>query len=494
MNPEQPLIGPGGIVVMGIYVSSLLVLGWLGRKAQREKTLSDFYLGGRSLGFFVLLLTMYATQYSGNTLIGFSATAYRNGFTFLVAVSFMIGVVALQFLFAPRLHRLSRKYQFITLSDFIQHRFRHRWFTVLVSITGIIALLNYILTNLKAIGLVAETITGGRISMAEGIIALSVIILVYETLGGLRSVAWTDVIQGIILLVGCFVIFTVILFAYDGTSGISETLKQNRLDFWEPLRGADYRLWLSTLIVVCGGIAIYPHAIQRIYAAADGDTIKKAYSVMLFMPLVTTLLMIFVGWVGAAKIPGLDRAGSESITLLMLGRLVEQFPAMQIVIVLFMAAVFAAIMSTVDSALLSISSMITQDLYRPLKPNATEEQLTRLGKFVSWLLMGLIIPLAIYLPQTIWRLIEIKVELLVQALPALLLGLYWRRLNTRAAFVGFAAGTVITLAFTVGSFFTDAIPSKPFNMHAGFWGLMVNLLIVFVGSRTGDANPRSRHT
>lgn len=489
MSPDSAVVGTGGIAVMVAYLVSLLVLGWLGRQARKEKSLADFYLGGRNLGFFVLLLTLYATQYSGNTLIGFSGSAYRNGFAFLVAVAFMMGVVAVQFVFAPKLHRLSREHGYITLSDFFYHRFRSRTFAALISISGIIALLNYVLTNLKAIGTAAETATGGKVSFAQGVIFLSVIILIYETLGGLRSVAWTDVLQGIILAVGCLVIFCVILFTYDGTAGVFGALQEKRPDLWQPLTLAQYKTWLSTLLVVTGGVAIYPHAIQRIYAASDSRKLKRAYQVMLFMPLFTTLLMIFVGWVGAAQIPGLDRAASEGITMRMLGELTATYPAMQFVVILFLAAVFAAIMSTVDSALLSISSMITQDLYRPLNPAMSEERLTRLGKWISWGLMALMVPLAINLPQTIWWFIQIKVELLVQALPALLLGLYWSRVQTGPALWGFLVGTGVTLLFAVGSNFVDAIPAKPFGMHGGLWALILNIVIVSVGSTFRRKSP-----
>ena len=483
---DSPVLGSGGIAVMAAYLVSLLALGWMGRQARKEKSLSDFYLGGRNLGFFVLLLTLYATQYSGNTMIGFSGNAYRSGFAFLVAVAFMMAVVAMQFVFAPRLHHLSHKHGFITFSDFFFHRYRSRTFAALISISGIIALLNYVLTNLKAIGTAAETATGGKVTFAQGVIFLSFIILIYETLGGLRSVAWTDVLQGVILAIGCVVIFTVILFTYDGTAGVFADLKEKQPKFWEPLTWEGYKKWVSTLLVICGGIAIYPHAIQRIYAASDSRKLKHAYLVMLFMPLFTTLLMIFVGWVGAAQFPGLDSAASEGITLRMLGELTAKYPAMQIVVVLFLAAVFAAIMSTVDSALLSISSMITQDLYRPLHATMSEERLTQLGKWISWGLMAMMVPLAINLPQTIWWFIQIKVELLVQALPALLLGLYWTRVQTGPAMWGFVAGTVLTLVLAVGSNFTESIPAKPWGCHGGLWALALNVVIALVGSMKAE--------
>jgi SSS family transporter len=493
MNPGgAPLLTGAGLVVVGVYLSSLLLLGWMGRRARKEKSLADFYLGGRRIGFFVLLLTLYATQYSGNTLIGFAAKGYREGFTFLSSVTFMMAILGVYLLYAPKLRRLSAERQFITLSDFVMDRFRSRALATLISLAGIVAMANFILSNLKAIGYTAEAATGGQVTFAQGVIGLALIIVIYETLGGLRSVAWTDVIQGLVLFVGCIVIFFGIMTRFDGAASAIESVREAGPELWQPPGWDDCFLWFSTLIVVGLGIAVYPHAIQRIYAAKDGRTLRRAFQVMVFLPLFTTLFMLMVGVAGMAVFPGLSTIESEGITLLMLQDLAAAVPAAGFMIILFLAAVFAAIMSTVDSALLSISSMITQDIYRPLRPRASEEHLTAVGKGVSWCIMAVAVALAIVLPQTIWRLIEIKLELLMQVAPALLLGLHVRSLRAGPVLWGFVGGTVVTLFLTVGSFITEAIPAKPWGIHAGLAGLFVNLAVLWaVTVLRGGAKPSS---
>ncbi len=78
------------------------------------------------MGVFVLFLTLYATQYSGKTLVGYAGKAYREGYTVLVTVTFMMSVIGGYLLFAPRLYRISRKFRFITIGDYIQHRYNSR--------------------------------------------------------------------------------------------------------------------------------------------------------------------------------------------------------------------------------------------------------------------------------------------------------------------------------------------------------------------------------
>ena len=113
----QALLGTGGMICMGIYLFSLIGIGLAGRFARKENTMADFYLAGRGMGVFVLFLTLYATQYSGNTLIGFSGRAYREGFTALVTVTFMTVIIGAYLIYAPKLYRLSKKYNFITVGD-----------------------------------------------------------------------------------------------------------------------------------------------------------------------------------------------------------------------------------------------------------------------------------------------------------------------------------------------------------------------------------------
>ena len=113
----KALLSNGGLVFMAIYMCSLILIGFWGRLKRKEESLSDFYLAGRNIGLFVLFLTLYATQYSGNTLVGYAGRAYRQGYTVLVPVTFMMSVIGGYLLFAPRLYRLSRKFKFITVGD-----------------------------------------------------------------------------------------------------------------------------------------------------------------------------------------------------------------------------------------------------------------------------------------------------------------------------------------------------------------------------------------
>ena len=480
---SAPLLNNDGIIFLFLYLFSLIGVGLLGYYSKKEDSLGDFYLAGRGMGGFVLFLTLYATQYSGNTMIGFSGRAYRQGFTALVTVTFMCAIIGLYFIYAPKLHDLSRKHSFITLGDFIYHRFQSIHLTIIISIISIIALGNYILTNLKAIGFIIEGATAGQVSFVNAIIILSLIMVIYETLGGMRSVAWTDMLQGILLLFGVIVIFYIIYKQYGGLNAISSQLQINRPDFWTPPDWSAKRLWLSTILVVSIGVSVYPHAIQRIYSAKDSSTLRKSLQLMVFMPFVTTLFMVIVGIVGASQIEGLDRNNSEQISILLLVDLAEQIPNISWLIVMFLAAAIAAIMSTVDSALLAISSTVTQDLFRKIKPDSSQKTLLLFGKSISWIIMLIAVIMAINLPQTIWQLFQIKLELLCQIAPAIFLGVHIKSISSKSILIGIYIGTFISLSIMIGNWIGFPIPIKPFGIHAGLWGLIFNCLAIFTIDR-----------
>ena len=480
---SAPLLNNDGIIFLFLYLFSLIGVGLLGYYSKKEDSLGDFYLAGRGMGGFVLFLTLYATQYSGNTMIGFSGRAYRQGFTALVTVTFMCAIIGLYFIYAPKLHNLSRKHSFITLGDFIYHRFQSIHLTIIISIISIIALGNYILTNLKAIGFIIEGATAGQVSFVNAIIILSLIMVIYETLGGMRSVAWTDMLQGILLLFGVIVIFYIIFKQYGGLNGISSQLQINRPDFWTPPDWSAKRLWLSTILVVSIGVSVYPHAIQRIYSAKDSSTLRKSLQLMVFMPFVTTLFMVIVGIVGASQIEGLDRNNSEQISILLLVDLAEKIPHISWLIVMFLAAAIAAIMSTVDSALLAISSTVTQDLFRKIKPDSSQKELLLFGKSISWVIMLVAVIMAINLPQTIWQLFQIKLELLCQIAPAIFLGVHIKSISSKSILIGIYIGTLIALSIMIGNWIGFPIPIKPFGIHAGLWGLIFNCLAIFTIDR-----------
>ena len=266
-------------------------------RARTENSLKDFYLAGSGVGFMVLVLTLYATQYSGNTLFAFTGKTFRIGYAWLMSVHFMTSIIVVYLVFAPKLHRLAKRETFITPADYLQHRFSHHPYTVLASITMVLAISNYLLAQLTAMGLLLQGMTDDidpQTAFVAGVIFLAVIMLVYETLGGFRAVAWTDLIQGGILMIGFVILLFIVL---DHFGGLGKSYELLRSAEPEKVAVPDARTnlrWFSYIIVVGLGGALYPQAIQRIYAARSQRVLRNGVATMAFLPLTASLIAVLV--------------------------------------------------------------------------------------------------------------------------------------------------------------------------------------------------------
>ena len=464
MNPSLA-IGAGTAV--GIYLVVLISVGYATRRRGAQAGLGDFYLAGRNLGGFVLLLTLYATQYSGNTLLGYPGEAFRIGYAWVMSVGFMMAIIVVYLIFAPRLQRLARRHAFVTPGDWITHRFRSPPLTLIANVLLILAISNYLLAQLMAMGHVTEGLSGGAVPYWVGVVLLTLVVIVYETVGGMRAVAWTDCVQGIMLLVGLVGLLLAVVPTPTHLNELTMAVAAEAPEKVAVPSSGISRNWLSTLLLIGFSGAVYPHAIQRIYAARDAATLKRAFSVMVFLPLVTTGVMFMVGILAIRELSATGDADQVMPTLLTAwsGRSVLLY----LLCVMVITAVVAAVMSTADSVLLSLSSILAKDVVgATLLEGAPEERLTRIGKLLSWVVVAVLVLIALSPRVTLWGLTEIKMEILAQVAPLFVLGVTWRRLSTAAAFSGMLAGCA-----TYAGLLLVGRP-QVWDVHAGVVGLGVN--------------------
>lgn len=458
------------------YLSSLVVIGWWANRASRESSARDYYLAGSSLGFVSLFFTLYATQYSGNTLLAAPGKAYRTGFDGLAIVFAIMGVVLVYASFAPAMNRLARQHGFITVADFVRWRYASKPLLIAVNVILVATLVTYALGNFKAIGLLLESVSGGLISFPLGILLLALVMGFYESIGGMRGVVWTDVLQGVMLLLGCLVIFFSVAYVSPENSITRLPVFIATLGhyFREDIQPASF---ISLVVLIAVGAAVYPQAIQRIYAARDAAVLRRSYRLMFFMPLITTLPMLLVGMSVAQWQPGLALTDSEGVVIIAIQHVVEKLPALSWLLILCLAAALAAIMSTIDSALLSLGSILTRDLRHGSDVVDDGAASQRAGRWMSWVLMLLLALLAIILPQSMWALMVFKFELLIQLAPALILGVRQPRLSATAVLAGIIAGVTVAVLLKL------SLELSPLQVHSGIWGLGANLLLLCLWPR-----------
>ena len=477
-------LGSSLILWTALYGGVLLILGILGRRAKKEHTLSDHFLAGRSIGFVVLLLTLFATQYSGNSFSAFPGQTHRLGISYFMTVTFMVGVITGYTLFAPRLFSLSRRGEYLTPTDYLDDRFKSAPLHYLSALIFAFTLVNFLLSQLMALGHAFDGVTGGAIPYEAGVIGGGLVILGYELLGGMRAVAWTDVLQGTILGVGLLLVVALII-AVVGTPGqMLEAIRDVA-----PAKAANpgWRTcvaWINNFVMVVLGASLYPQAIQRIYAARSLAQLKKALTVMAFLPLVAVSAVIFIGLTGIVLFPELEGVASDRVTFLVLAHLVENHELAYYPVLLVLLAVVAAIMSTADSCLLSLVSILTKDFAVRLRApeEAGGRQGMRLTPVFSICTMSVLVFLALSPLTTLWGLIVIKFEVLIQLSPAFVLGTLhsWgeeKAFTARDILTGLAVGGVLTLLL-----YRSDLRSL-YGLQPGVIGLFGNYLAVWLSRR-----------
>ena len=458
-----------------VYLVILIAVGYITQHRNHHADLENFYLAGRNLGGFVLLLTLYATQYSGNTLLGYPGEAFQLGFAWVMSVGFMMAIIVVYLLFAPQLQRVAKRKHFVTPGDWINYRFNSPLLTLLANVLLVAAISNYLLAQLMAMGHVTEGLSNGAIPYWVGVLLLTFVVIIYETVGGMRAVAWTDCVQGIMLLVGLTGLLIAVIPTSDHLADLTNKIaltspEKVAVPTWEISRN-----WFSTIILIGFSGAVYPHAIQRIYAARNTHALKRAFSVMVFLPLVTTGIMFLVGILAIGELS--EGGDPDQVMPALLTMWANQSTLLFGLSVLVITAIVAAVMSTADSVLLSLSSILAKDVIgTTLLRGASQQRLTRIGKRLSWVIVCVLVGIALSPRVTLWGLTEIKMEILAQVAPLFVLGVTWPHLTTSAAFTGMIAGCA-----TYAGLLITGNP-EPWNVHAGVVALVVNLICCFVGS------------
>jgi Na+/proline symporter len=477
--------GALGLLGLLLYLALLLGVAEVARRARRDLSPADHFLAGRDLGVLVLFLTLYATAYSGNSLLGYPGEAYRRGFSWIMATGFMMSIVLVFQALVPRLRPVAISFDFVTPGDWVRHRFAAepggRALLLGVALLMTLALANFLFAQLKAMGLMAEQVTGGMVSYELGVVILAGMVLLYETLGGMRAVAWTDATQSCLMLIGLAALLAWLLGTTGGLGALTGEILAVRPEAATVPDARENANWASTIVLMAVASVVYPQAIQRVYAAKSGRTLRRSFALMAFMPLTTTLVVTLIGLAAIPRFESLGAVEADRVMPILLGEWAAAGPLAAVAAVLVFLGALAAIMSTADSVLLSLGSQVAEDL---LGRSHREPATTQLGKRIA---AGVMIAMAVLAmvarDVTLWGLIELKMELLIQCAPAFLIAIHWSRFRARPAFAGLLAGSALVIA----GVFLDM--KRIGGVHLGVIGLGLNLAIAGLGSLWAGRRP-----
>ncbi|MDH3891014.1 MAG: sodium:solute symporter family protein [candidate division Zixibacteria bacterium] len=448
-----------------VIIAYLVILIGVGAWRSRSvKTQEDFMVAGRGLSAKVLVGTLLATWIGSGSIIAGAGLAYDRG---IPALWFNLGVwvaLVVLYLVAGR----ARAFAQFTVPDILEARYNStaRLLGTLVTIIAYTAIVSY---QFRAGGMVLNLVTG--ISVEWGMIITAAFVIGYTILAGMLSVAYTDVVNGVIMVIGLLIALPFLLDNAGGIEGVIQALPDAHL---QPL--GDMTLLealgysLPAMLLLLGESGMY----QRFFSAKDERTAKRSVVGWIIGTIFVEALIVVLAIIGSAVFTDIE---SEMVILH-----VVRFGLPLFVGCLCLAAIVAVIVSTADSFLLVPATNIMRDIYqRFINPKASQEQMVRYSRYVV-LLLGLFAFAQV-------RFFEKVLEMAIYAYtmygvgitPAVMAAFFWKRATASGGVSSIASGMTVTIIWELAA--------QPFDIPTVYPALLLSLgclIIVSLLSKPPD--------
>ena len=440
----------GSTTVVGVlvaYLAVLLAIGLWGRRDSRD--VAGYYVAGKRLPSWVIAFSSNATGESAWLLLGLTGMGYAVGVhAFWVILGEVLGVTLAWVIVARPFKAFTDRYDAITVPDYLEDRFRDsthvlRWVGAAVIFSMVTA---YTAAQLTASGKAFDSFLGT--GYAWGVLIGAAVILFYTTVGGFKAVAYSDLLQGV-LMFGC--LFTLPIVGIAATGGWGAFVEGLRAADPDLLRPGGGMGWSPAGIASAAGFVGIglaflgsPQLLTRFISARDERQVVDASLIAVLCIVVFDVGAVFAGMAGRVLFPGL--ADPETVYPLM-GT--ELFPALFTGI--FLVVVLAAIMSTVDSLVILASSAVVRDIVQKVyRPDLGERTLSFLGKVVTAVIGVGALALALGEVRAIfWFVLFAWSGLACAFTPVVVCSLFWRRTTRAGAVAGMVGGFVVTVVWVL---------------------------------------------
>ncbi|GKV65405.1 MULTISPECIES: sodium/proline symporter PutP [Sporosarcina] len=423
-----------------LYMAAMLFIGWYAFK--RTSNLTDYMLGGRSLGPAVTALSAGASDMSGWLLMGLPGAIYLNGMVEAwVAIGLTIGAYLNWLLVAPRLRMYTQvSNNSITIPSFLENRLKDTSRLLRVA-SGIIILVFF--TFYVSSGMVA----GGKFFQSSfgldyhtGLLIVSAVVIAYTLFGGFLAVSYTDFVQGLIMFLALILVPSAGIFMTGGFAATADSIRQVDPALFNFSSGIGLLGIISSLAWGLGYFG-QPHIIVRFMAIKSVKETKSARRIGIGWMLLSLIGAIATALVGIAYFQqnAAELADPETV-FIVLGQLFFH----PLIAGIMLAAVLAAVMSTISSQLIVTSSALIEDLYKAVfKSNASDRQYVFLGRAAVMIVAVVAVILAWPNKESVLKLVSFAWAGFGGAFgPVILLSLYWRKITPQGALCGMVAGAI----------------------------------------------------
>ncbi|MFZ9543957.1 MAG: sodium:solute symporter family protein [Hylemonella sp.] len=427
-----------------VYLLITISIGLIA--AKRVKNTADFAVAGHKLPLIMIVTTTFATWFGSETVLGIPAKFVNGGLGSVVEDPFGAGtcLILVGIFFAAKLYRMN----LLTISDFFRERYG-RGIEVVCSVIIMLSYLGWVSAQITALGLVFNLLSAGAVSMPQGMVIGVMVIMAYTLFGGMWSVAVTDFVQMIILVLG---LTTIAIFAGNMAGGASNVVSmaasRDMFNFFPEPNFKDIVFFLAAAITMMLGSIPQQDVFQRVMSA---DSVKSAtrgpviggifYILFAFVPifLVTSALIIMPEQTEVL----LKEDPQKVLPTLVL----EKMPF--IMQVLFFGALLSAIQSCASATLLAPSVTFVENIWRQFKPHMSDRQELRTMRLTVLVFGAFVLSYAIIMRGTsIYEMVSGAYQVtLVGAFVPLVFGLYWKRATTQGAVFAVTLGLLTWLLF-----------------------------------------------
>lgn len=459
------------LTIIALYMLVLIGIGYYSYRAT-TKIPEDYFLASRGLGPLVLFFAVFATNITAFTFLGVTGQAYRQGIGLYGLVAFGTAFItpATFYIIGYRSWLVGKKYGYMTQAEMLGERWESRAVALVMFVLLILYTVPYMVTSFIGAGTALASITNNTIPYFWGTLATVLVTTLYTSSGGMRGTAWTNVFQGMVFLVVGVVIFLLIGRALGGFESITGKVLTQNPKLLVKAGNFSPQQWFSYLFISPLAVVVFPHVFVRLLSSKSAAYLKKMVTIYPILVLITFVPVVYIGVWGTAAIPGLQGKAADSIFPMMLAKYLP--PAFM---GLGLAGILAAIMSSVDAMLLTISHMLVRDVIQPLRPHLEFSRLVWLGRLFVWAVAVVAFILALLRPGTIFAIATYAFTGYACLAPVIIGGLYWRRSNKYGALAAMIVGAVLLPLYQ----FTPYLKWSTFGFYPAI-PLLVITTIVFV--------------
>jgi SSS family solute:Na+ symporter len=452
--------------------------------ARYVKSSKDFAVAGRSLPMYVVTATVFATWFGSETVLGISSTFVKEGLGGVVADPFgsSLCLILVGLFFARPLYRMN----LLTIGDFYRNKYG-RAVEVIMTVCIVISYLGWVAAQIKALGLVFNVVSGGYISMHGGMIIGAASVLIYTLMGGMWSVAITDFLQMIIIVIGMLYIGWEVSGMTGGAGAvIAHAAEAGKLNLWPQPTGREMLWFVAAWITMMLGSIPQQDVFQRVASSKNEKIAGRAsvlggvlYFCFAFIPM---FLAYSATLIDPKMVESLIDTDSQLILPTLIMTKVPVFAQ-----VMFFGALLSAIKSCASATLLAPSVTFTENVLKGLMPQGSDKQFLFAMRVVVVVFTIIITTFAMNTESSIFKMVESAYKItLVAAFVPLAFGLYWKRATQQGALASIALG--------LGTWITLEVLAPE-----GYWppqlaGVLMGLGGMIVGSLMPQLSARKQKT